>query len=75
MMVAWHEMPGTRISQSPSRRVRCDGFEDFASFCTVNQFWGRPSDRSLRDGSFPRLSRAFHAWLPSFNPFGTIQRG
>jgi len=158
MMVAWHEMPGMRILQSPSGRVRYRDAE-FETSCTVNQSWCRASYRSLRsvsdfaakrleiiaqgfspgscvarirpesggrvvslgssrvilttpnigchfqgtfhrppdpglkpwavlysrfaaksdkplgDGSYPRHSQAFHAWLPSFNPFGIIKHG
>jgi|HubBroStandDraft_3_1064219.scaffolds.fasta_scaffold182321_2 hypothetical protein len=73
MMVARHEMPGKAISGCPSRRVRYDRVvQRFASSFTMNKDLRHYSYRSLRDGSYLATSQAFHAWLPSSGPYGTI---
>jgi hypothetical protein len=50
-------------------------FEDGRStIWMVEKSWLHESHRSLRDGSCLRIYQAFHAWLPSFNPYGTTDR-
>ena len=71
MMVAWHEMPGNAAPRNPSPRARCDRVvQRFA--CTMNKDPRHDSYRSLRDGSNLATFQAFHARLPSFRPYGTI---
>ncbi len=39
----------------------------------VNKTSRLGSYRSLRDGPCLPIAQAFHAWLPSFSPFGTSE--
>ena len=74
MMVARYEMPGNTSSKDPSRRVRYDRVgRGVLLSCTMSNSRRHGSYRSLRDGSYPRPYQAFHAWLPSFGPSGTVR--
>src|ERR1700757_305072 len=73
MMVARHEMPGNAAPENPSRRARYDWVaRGVLLSCAMDAVGNGGSYRSLRDGSYPRAYQAFHAWLPSFHPSGTI---
>jgi hypothetical protein len=45
--------------------------ERIALSWTIDKTCHHESYRSLRDGSFLLVFQAFHAWLPSFRPYGT----
>ncbi len=73
MMVARHEMPGNAAPRNPSRRALCDRVaKGVLVSCTMNKDPRHYSYRSLRDGSNLATFQAFHAWLPSSGPYGTI---
>ena len=74
MKVARHEMPGTMCWGGLSRKVRYDQWTVFDLFSTAHEAPRHESYRSLRDGSCLPISQAFHAWLPSCGPYGTIRR-
>src|SRR5580704_17822220 len=83
-MVAWHEMPGKAASRNPSRlvlhsqdgdggRARCDRVAPrYVHHSRLNDALADQSYRSLWDGSFLAIAQAFHAWLPSCSPYGTL---
>jgi hypothetical protein len=74
MRVARHEMHGNAGPRNQSGTARCDSAsEDVLVSCTMNKAWRHESYRFLRDGSLPDALLAFHAWLPSFRPCGTIE--
>ena len=73
MKVARHEMPGNVALRSPSRRVRYDGSASTCCWFGRVQALAPQSHRTLRDGSCLHLPQAFHAWLPSLGPYGTIR--
>jgi hypothetical protein len=73
MMVARHEMPGNVAPRSPSRRVRYDRVaRDVLMSWTMDRAGHQGSHRSLRDGLSLPAFQAFHAWLPSCSPYGTL---
>ena len=120
MMVAWHEMLGTRLcrevamqnspglqpwvrwvvkgalkvardvghaaaitreqpkdaSRPPlSGRFRATHNPGLKPWAVIYSRFAAKSDKPLWDGSYTHVSQAFHAWLPSFNPFGIIKHG
>jgi hypothetical protein len=73
MKVAGHEMPGNLPSESPSRRVPYDELVGTRYRLRIVQSTEPKSHRTRRDGSSLNVSQAFHAWLPSLGPSGTIR--
>ena len=75
MKLARHVMPGNAASRNPSRRARCDRVAKGVRLsCAISKAKRHESYRSLRDGSCLAYSQAFHAWLPSFHPYGIIRQ-
>ena len=73
LMVARHEMPGNAASRTRPVGHGMIGLRGHVLWsCPVNKAAGHGSHRSLRDGSLLAAFQAFHAWLPSLRPSGTV---
>ena len=76
MMVARHEMPG---KQADTIRPVGNGVIRGGASCSSRKTIERPvqPDRTVPSGTGFSMARfqAFHAWLPSFGPYGTGRVG
>jgi hypothetical protein len=73
MMVARHEMPGKRPGMiRPVGNGMIRGARSCLSCKTLERPWQPDHTVPYGTGSSVRRFQAFHAWLPSSGPYGTI---